>query len=124
MKRKFKYLVYTYLNFGIRCQAVYYLVNGKHGLKKIDEEHLTELNVFGKQIQLVFTKVDEFKDPELLTNLNKAYQFGKTLKNCRFEILMTSTEINFGIDDLRVHLFADLFGKERKGEFSMNTYKE
>jgi GTP-binding protein EngB required for normal cell division len=56
LRKKFRYLIYSYINFGIRINHVLYLINSKYNLQKNDLEELYKLNEFDVQIQLVFTK--------------------------------------------------------------------
>jgi GTP-binding protein len=108
LKRKFKYLIYTYLNYAVRLNQIVYLVNGQVGLDASDKAEISFLNNFGKHIQLVFTKVDKLNNSEIIQYLTEAYQFCKSLSNVRQEILLTSSNTKFGIENLRTHLMLDL----------------
>lgn len=108
LKRKFKYLIYTYLNYAVRLQQIVYLLNGEYGMTSMDKEHITFLNNFNKDIQLVFTKVDKLSDNSLIKYVTEASNFTRNLKNVRTEILMTSSKTKYGMSNLRTHLFMDL----------------
>jgi GTP-binding protein len=108
LKRKFKYLIYTYLNYAVRLNQIVYLINGHYGMDDVDMEELKFLNNFGKHIQIVFTKVDKFNNSEIIKFITEASQFTKDLTNVRQEILLTSTKIKYGIENLRTHIMLDL----------------
>jgi GTP-binding protein len=105
LKRKFKYLIYTYLNYAVRLKRIYYLINGEHGLKQTDKKELKFLNNFDKDIQLVFTKIDKLNKENMIKNIAEASSFTKSLKNVRPEIFLTSARTKYGIDNLRTNLY-------------------
>lgn len=108
LRRKFKYLIYTYLNFAVRLKQIVYLINGEYGMTEIDKEELKFLNNFNKEIQLVFTKVDNFSDKFLIKYITEASHFSRDLKNVRTEILLTSSKTEYGIRNMRTHMFMDI----------------
>lgn len=77
-------------------------------MNKIDKEELNFLNNFNKEIQLVFTKVDKMNSKEIIKYITEASLFSKDLRNVRQEILLTSAENNFGLDNMRSHIYMDL----------------
>jgi GTP-binding protein len=108
LRRKFKYLIYTYLNYAVRLNQIVYLINGHYGMEPVDRQELKFLNNFGKHIQLVFTKVDKLNNSEIIKYMTEASQFTKDLVNVRQEILITSSKTKYGIENLRTHLMLDL----------------
>jgi GTP-binding protein len=108
LRRKFKYLIYTYLNYAVRLKQIVYLINGEYGLTDLDKEELKFLNNFNKEIQLVFTKVDNFSDKYLIKYITEASHFSRDLKNVRTEILLTSAKTEYGIRNMRTHMFMDI----------------
>jgi GTP-binding protein len=117
LRKKFKYLIYTYLNFAVRLKQIIYLINGEYGMTDIDKEELQFLNNFNKDIQLVFTKVDNFNNKEVIKYLTEASQFTRNLKNVRTEILLTSSRTGYGLSNLRTHLYLDIKEiEDRKNE--------
>ena len=109
LRRKFNYLIYTYLNYAVRLKLILYLVNGDYGMKKIDFEELKFLNNFNKDIQVVLTKVDKVDHYNNINFITEAANFVKPLKNVRPEIFVTSAKKNYGIDNLRTNIFYDFY---------------
>ena len=101
-------MIYTYLNYAVRCKLIVYLINGEYGMNKIDKEELIFLNNFNKEIQIVFTKVDKMNSREIVKYITEVSLFSKDLKNVRQEILLTSAENEFGLENLRSHIYVDL----------------
>jgi GTP-binding protein len=112
LRRKFKYLIYTYLNYAVRLKQIIYLLNGEYGMNQLDKQELEFLNKFNKEIQLVFTKVDKKNDTKVIQFLTEASQFSRGLQNVRTEILLTSSRTKFGINNLQAHLFFDIKGEK------------
>lgn len=108
LRKKFKYLIYSYLNYAVRLKVIVYLVNGEYGLIESDKKELEFLNQFNKEIQLVFTKVDKMDSKEIVKYITQASLFIQDLVNIRQEILLTSSRNSFGIDNLRAHLYLDI----------------
>jgi len=108
LKKKFKYLIYSYLNYAIRLKVIVYLVNGEYGINENDKKEIAFLNNFNKEIQLVFTKVDKMNSKEIIKFITEASLFSQDLVNVRQEILLTSSRNFFGIENLRSHLYLDI----------------
>jgi GTP-binding protein len=80
------------------------LIDSRHGIKKNDEEVLSLIDKAAVSYQVVLTKTDKIKDvgvPRLI---------GETLEKIRKrpaaypEVLATSSEKSFGLDDLRAEI--------------------
>jgi len=108
LRKKFKYLIFTYLNYAIRLKTIVYLVNGEYGLMESDKKELEFLNKFNKEVQIVFTKVDKMNSKEIIKFITETSLFTQDLVNIRQEILLTSSKNKFGIDNLRAHLYMDI----------------
>jgi GTP-binding protein len=113
LKRKFKYLIYSFLNYSVRLSQIVYLLNGEYGMMPLDKAEIKFLNNFNKDIQLVFTKVDKLNNIKLVKFISEASNFTKNLKNVKREILITSSKTKYGISDLRTKLFIDLANKNK-----------
>lgn len=97
-------LVFDYLRGRATLKRVYVLIDSRHGIKKNDEEVLSLLDKAAVSYQVVLTKTDKIKDvgvPRLI---------GETLEKIRKrpaaypEVLATSSEKSFGLDDLRAEI--------------------
>jgi len=97
-------LVFDYLRGRATLKRVYVLIDSRHGIKKNDEEVLSLLDKATVSYQVVLTKTDKIKDvgvPRLI---------GETLEKIRKrpaaypEVLATSSEKSFGLDDLRAEI--------------------
>jgi GTP-binding protein len=113
LRRKFKYLIYSYLHYAVRLKKILYLINGEYGMKNIDREQLIFLNKFQKEIQLVFTKIDKLNNSNLIKYITEASNFCKPLKNIRPEIMMCSSKTKFGLDNIRAQLYVDIYSKNK-----------
>jgi GTP-binding protein len=92
LRKKFKYLIYSYINFGVRLNMILYLINGEYGIKNVDMEELEFLNKFNKKIQIVLTKVDTLNNIETVQYATQVSNFTKPLINVRREIFLTSSK--------------------------------
>lgn len=108
LRKKFKYLVYSYLNYAVRLKVIVYLVNGEYGITESDKKEIKFLNSFNKEIQIVFTKVDKMNSKEIIKFVTETSLFSQDLVNVRQEILLTSSRNHYGIDNLRSHLYLDV----------------
>lgn len=99
-------LVFAYLRGRPALRRVLLLVDSRHGLKKNDTEAMDILDKAAVNYQIVLTKADKIK-PGALSRL-KEETAAKVLRRpaAHPEIIATSSEKNFGIDELRAELAA------------------
>lgn len=94
-------LVFDYLRGRSTLKRVYVLIDSRHGIKKNDEEVLLLLDKAAVSYQLVLTKGDKIKVPQLeQLKIDTLAQIAKH-PAAYPEIIATSSEKGDGIDDLR-----------------------
>lgn len=98
---KWTRLVFDYLRGRSTLKRVYVLIDSRHGIKNNDEEVLKLLDKAAVSYQIVLTKADKIKVPELeklkLTALEQIAKHPAAYP----EIIATSSEKGLGLDDLR-----------------------
>lgn len=94
-------LVFDYLRGRSTLKRVYVLIDSRHGIKKNDEEVLLLLDKAAVSYQLVLTKGDKIKAPQL--EKLKIQTLAQIAKHPAAypEIIATSSEKGEGLDDLR-----------------------
>lgn len=94
-------LVFDYLRGRSTLKRVYVLIDSRHGIKKNDEEVLQLLDKAAVSYQLVLTKGDKIKAPQLeKLKIDTLAQIAKH-PAAYPEIIATSSEKGDGLDDLR-----------------------
>jgi GTP-binding protein len=99
----------TYLRKRANLRCVYLLVDGRHGLKEIDEEKMAFLDEMAVSYQIILTKCDQNKDggAELAQNIQK------TLKKhpaAHPQILLTSADKKEGLEGVRLAVYGFVGG--------------
>ncbi len=94
-------LVFDYLKGRVTLKRVYVLIDARHGIKDIDAEVLDLLDRAAVSYQVVLTKVDKIKDPEL-QSLREATAEKIRRRPAAFpDLIATSSEKGIGLDPLR-----------------------
>lgn len=94
-------LVFDYLRGRSTLKRVYVLIDSRHGIKKNDEEVLLLLDKAAVSYQIVLTKGDKIKVPQLeKLKIDTLAQIAKH-PAAYPELIATSSEKGDGIDDLR-----------------------
>jgi GTP-binding protein len=106
-------LIHTYLRGRANLARVYVLVDARHGLKPADDDVLDGLGQAAISHQIVLTKADQVKVPEL-DGLTAAIETALAKRPAAFPgVLATSARSGFGIAELRAaiaRLKAELAG--------------
>lgn len=94
-------LIFDYLRGRVTLKRVYLLIDSRHGIKKIDEEVMELLDKAAVSYQIILTKIDKIRPPAL-ARLSEETRNQIEKRPAAFpEIVATSSEKGFGIDDLR-----------------------
>ena len=103
-------LVFDYLKGRVTLKRVYLLIDARHGIKENDAEVMDLLDKAAVSYQVVLTKADKIKPPELERLL--ADTAGKIRRRpAAFpELLATSSERGAGVSDLRLAIAAAVAG--------------
>lgn len=98
---KWTKLVFDYLRGRSTLKRVYVLIDSRHGIKANDEDVLKLLDNAAVSYQIILTKTDKIKVPQL-ERLKEETLVKLTKHPAAFpEIIATSSEKGGGLDDLR-----------------------
>lgn len=104
-------LIFAYLRGRATLKRVMLLIDGRHGIKAIDEEAMKALDEAAVSYQLILTKCDKLKAPELERVLTATRERAATHGAAHPVIVPTSAETGLGIPELRA-LAAEASGLE------------
>lgn len=96
----------TFLAGRVSLRRACVLIDGRHGVKKNDEEILDLLDRSAVPYQVVLTKADKVKAPALDTIRQETEAALKTRPAAFPTVLVTSSETGLGIPELRAQLAA------------------
>jgi GTP-binding protein len=94
-------LIHAYLRGRRNLARVYVLVDGRHGLKAVDEEVFGLLDASAVSYQLVLTKADQVKPSELETRIAETTAMIRKHPAAFPEVVATSAREGGGLADLR-----------------------
>ena len=94
-------LVFDYLKGRVTLKRVYVLIDARHGVKANDEEVLSLLDKAAVSYQLVLTKTDKIKSPEVPKLIEATLAKIRKRPAAFPEVLATSSEQGEGIEELR-----------------------
>lgn len=94
-------LVFDYLRGRTTLKRVYVLIDSRHGIKKNDAEVLNLLDKAAVSYQIVLTKGDKIKRAQLEKLINVTHTAIARRPAAYPEIMATSSEKSFGIEELR-----------------------
>lgn len=94
-------LIYKYFANRANLKKAFLLLDARRGLSEKDVEMINIFNAVGVSYQLVLTKIDELKPEELEKTVKEIAEKSKKFAAQHPIILMTSSEKNIGIDDLK-----------------------
>ena len=101
-------LVFSYLRGRSTLMRVFVLIDARHGIKKNDEEVFDMLDKSAVSYQIVLTKADKVKSGTLESLKNETLSKLAKRPAAFPEIIITSSEKNIGIAELRA-VIAGLF---------------
>ena len=105
--RKWTRLARDYLRGRANLRRMFLLVDSRRGLGTRDEEVMRELDAAAVAYQVVLTKADELKEPELATRQRETEARIATHPAAIPQLLVTSATAGVGIDAVR-SVLADL----------------
>ncbi len=98
---KWQQLLKSYLSGRQSLRRVFLLIDGRHGAKAVDEEIMQLLGRSAVTFQVIMTKCDKIKKPELQKSVDKTIAVLQNHPAAFPEIILTSSEKGDGIDTLR-----------------------
>ena len=102
--RQWQKVIFAYLQGRVSLKRVFLLIDGRHGIKKVDEEVMEMLDKAAVTYQIVLTKADKVSQTqieEIQTNIEKTLNSHPAAYN---RVLITSSEKRKGIDILRAEI--------------------
>lgn len=97
-------LVFAYLRGRPNLRRVILLIDSRHGIKKNDLEAMDLLDKAAVVYQVVLTKSDKIKPPQLARLIAETQDALAKRVAAHPEIIATSSEKNKGVDELRAEL--------------------
>lgn len=101
-------LIEQYLRGRITLKRTFLLIDSRHGLKKNDIGIMKQLDQAAALYQIVLTKTDKIKAPELSRRLEETELAIKKHPACYPLVLTTSSAKNIGIDRLKAAVYLAL----------------
>jgi GTP-binding protein len=106
-------LIHAFLQGRANLARVYLLIDARHGLKAADEEVLKLLDKSAVNFQVVLTKADQVKAPDLVTLLSRTRAALAGHPAAYPDVIVTSAHEGGGIADLRAAI-ARLLAERRR----------
>jgi len=103
---KFQNLGRSYLRGRANLQRVYLLIDARHGLKKPDGEAMDALDLAAVSYQVVLTKADKLKPPEVAKTTAATLAALKKRPAAFPRVLATSSAKGPGLPELRAEIMA------------------
>ncbi|WP_299810371.1 ribosome biogenesis GTP-binding protein YihA/YsxC [uncultured Roseibium sp.] len=98
-------LVFSYLRGRPNLRRVILLIDSRHGIKANDLETMALLDKAAVVYQVVLTKADKIKPPQLARLITETRALLAKRIAAHPEIIATSSEKNKGVDELRAELY-------------------
>lgn len=102
--KKWQKMIFAYLQGRANLKRVFLLIDSRHGIKKIDSEIMEMLDKAAVNYQIVLTKIDKISAVELAKVINETNKIIKEHAAAHIDIIVTSSEKNRGIDELRTEI--------------------
>jgi GTP-binding protein len=102
--KKFQNLGRDYLRGRPNLKRAYLLIDARHGLKEVDNEPMDALDKAAVSYQIVLTKADKIKPPELAKVTEATQNAIRKRPAAHPIVLATSSETGFGIPELRLEI--------------------
>lgn len=104
MVKKWQKTIFAYLQGRVNLKRVFLLIDSRHGIKKVDRDIMEMLDKAAVTYQIILTKSDKISAAELEKVL--AQTQAETAKHAAayIDIIITSSEKGFGIDELRAEI--------------------
>ncbi|RVT94804.1 ribosome biogenesis GTP-binding protein YihA/YsxC [Sphingomonas crocodyli] len=99
--KKWRFLVNDYLRGRQVLRRALVLIDSRHGIKDVDREVMKMLDEAAVSYHLVLTKADKIKASELKAVTERTAAEAKTHVAAHPKLLVTSSEKDFGIAELR-----------------------
>ena len=102
--KKWQKMLFAYLQGRVNLKRVFLLIDSRHGIKKVDAEIMDMLDKAAVNYQIVLTKADKISAKELEKIVSKTKESIKEHPAAHVDLLVTSSEKKYGIDELRAEI--------------------
>ncbi len=102
--KKWQKMLFAYLQGRVNLKRVFLLIDSRHGIKKVDAEIMDMLDKAAVNYQIVLTKADKISAKELEKIVSKTKESIKERPAAHVDLLITSSEKKYGIDELRAEI--------------------
>lgn len=99
--KKWRFLINDFLRGRQVLKRVLVLVDSRHGLKDVDHEIMEMLDQAAVSYRLILTKADKIKPTDLLKVTDATAAAARKRPAAHPDIMATSSEVGFGIAELR-----------------------
>lgn len=106
-RKNWQNMMKNYLRGRLNLKRAFVLIDGRHGVKESDKEMMDMLDQAAVSYTLVLTKTDKVKSQDRSRILDETQVVIKKRPAAFPDILPSSSENGFGIDDLRVLLYRE-----------------
>ncbi len=104
---KWRRLVRDFLRGRVVLKRTLVLVDARHGIKPVDHEMMKMLDEAAVGYRVVLTKADKIKASELAEVVARTQAEARKHIAAHPEVLVTSSEVKMGIDELRAAVMED-----------------
>jgi len=104
--KKFQNLGRSYLRGRPNLKRAFLLIDARHGLKAVDSEALDAFDLAAVSYQIVLTKADKLKAPEVAKVVEATLKAVSKRPAAFPRVLATSAETGLGIPELRAEICA------------------
>ena len=99
-------LIRAYMQGRPNLRQVFLLIDARHGIKDNDLEILKMLDEAAVSYQIVLTKADKLSREDQEKRIAETAALGRKHVACHPEVLLSSGEKGWGLDDIRARIFA------------------
>lgn len=103
-------LIHDYLRGRVELKRVFLLIDSRHGLKDVDIKIMKMLDAAAVSYQIILTKIDKISKKDCEKVLADTIEKARTHVAAYPEILVTSSEKNIGIEEVRAQFVKVLKG--------------
>lgn len=103
-------LIHNYLRGRVQLARVFLLIDSRHGIKDVDSKIMKMLDTAAVSYQIILTKIDKISPKQLTEVIRKTKETAQSHVACYPEILVTSSEKNKGIEQVRSQFLKVLTG--------------
>ncbi len=104
MVKKWQKTIFAYLQGRVNLKRVFLLIDSRHGIKKVDRDIMEMLDKAAVTYQIILTKSDKISAAELEKVLTQTREETSKHAAAYVDVIVTSSEKGFGIDELRAEI--------------------